>query len=344
MSTRQASGAVIAMRCATIPVGSRSTPPLLIDPSHTSTANGRVHVATCRYLLRFVVPRIQSSKATSAFLSFAIGLVAAGFPTATLAQRWQDFIPLHVGSTWVYTDEQWKARVTVRVAARASVANDSCWRVTWTLDSHPQEPYRREIWCQRAEGLRLGAIFLEGKPLPISDASWILKSPIRAGEKWSSEHPETKLGNLRGSVIGNETVETPAGSFNTVHVRIEIADTTIDRWFARNIGMVQEEAHFGGYQLTRLQLEKVPPRHQPITIKVGEKPPPPKPKPPTPTVIDCTPRLIAVSGADIPTNGWYEVVGASVHFRDPNGKLLSVRLNRVDLGASESLREQCAAQ
>lgn len=149
-------------------------------------------------------------------------------------------MPLGPGRAWTFVDES-EGRLTIRVESATEVGDESCWRVTWN-DDLLGEGYQGEIWCPREEGLALVGKEVGGRLIELEGEAWLLKTPIRPGASWSSEVSASGISHeVEGTVVGMETVDTPAGRFEAVNVRMKQSGSHIDRWFVRGIGLVQEE-------------------------------------------------------------------------------------------------------
>lgn len=74
-------------------------------------------------------------------------------------------------------------------------------------------------------------------------------SLLKKEEKWEwSGKVGEQEANLKGEVLGEETITIPAGTFKTYKVNIIVRDddgrilVSTDRWFAYGVGMVKEES------------------------------------------------------------------------------------------------------
>jgi len=77
-------------------------------------------------------------------------------------------------------------------------------------------------------------------------------SSLKKGKTWTwnGKVGDTEM-SLEGAIIGKETINVPAGTFETYKVRFiykdkygKILDST-DRWFANGIGEIKEEGNVG---------------------------------------------------------------------------------------------------
>jgi hypothetical protein len=115
----------------------------------------------------------------------------------------------------------------------------------------------------------------EGEKYKLSPPQKVLNFPVRAGEKWNYKG---KVGDIETKqtyeIVGEESVEVPAGKFDTFHLRVtQLSPTppgvTEDRWFVPNIGYVKivtEMKRGDGGLLQRISLEL---KESP---KIGERP------------------------------------------------------------------------
>jgi hypothetical protein len=115
----------------------------------------------------------------------------------------------------------------------------------------------------------------EGEKFKLSPPQKVLNLPVRVGEKWKYKG---KAGDIETEqtyeIVGQESVDVPAGKFDTFHVRItqlspRPPDINEDRWFVPKVGYVKivtEMKRGDGGLLQRISLDL---KESP---KIGERP------------------------------------------------------------------------
>ncbi len=204
----------------------------------------------------------------------ALALVIA-IPAVATDTGSQDWLPLEIGSSWVYQDEAGE-RLTIRVQGRADGAQGEalgeCYRVTWN-DELLGPAYQAEVWCREGGEVRLAGKELSGSALPMAGAAVLLREPLAPGAEWDSTF---SLGGeelvARGVVVGRESVSTPSGDYDAMHVRIEQPSGDVDRWYARGVGIVQEETSLFGRSLGRKSLSRYVSTSAPETVALFDAP------------------------------------------------------------------------
>ena len=83
-----------------------------------------------------------------------------------------------------------------------------------------------------------------------------LPLPLKIGDTWEWSGYQVKNGDttsikFSGEALGEETVELPAGKFNTLHIKLFFNEvdgekTTLDQWLAPNLGAVKTKAIIEG--------------------------------------------------------------------------------------------------
>jgi hypothetical protein len=104
----------------------------------------------------------------------------------------------------------------------------------------------------------------EGERYKLSPPQRVLNFPVRAGEKWNYKG---KVGDIEieqtYEIVGEDSVEVPAGKFDTFHLRVTQLSPTPpgvieDRWFVPNVGyakIVTTMTLANGNLLQRITLE-----------------------------------------------------------------------------------------
>jgi hypothetical protein len=104
----------------------------------------------------------------------------------------------------------------------------------------------------------------DGDKYKVNPPQKVFAFPIRAGEKWTYKGKAADIDTEQNyEVVGAETVEVPAGRFDTFHLRVTQLsplppDITEDRWFVPNVGYVKivtEMKRADGALLERINLE-----------------------------------------------------------------------------------------
>lgn len=80
--------------------------------------------------------------------------------------------------------------------------------------------------------------------------------PLEIGDTWEWSGYQVKNGDttsisISGEALGKETVDLPAGTFNTLHIKLFFNEvdgekTTLDQWLAPNLGAVKTKAIIEG--------------------------------------------------------------------------------------------------
>jgi hypothetical protein len=114
-----------------------------------------------------------------------------------------------------------------------------------------------DVFGASEKGLvRLGT---DGKPL--DPPHWVLRLPVRRGEKWEFREPgNAKLPACTNQyeTSGEEAVEVPAGKFQAVRVNRKSiqgdgrVNMDLDLWIAPEVGVVKVKGKLGGMDYERV--------------------------------------------------------------------------------------------
>ncbi len=164
------------------------------------------------------------------------------FATLTLCllavQDPAEYFPLKAGMRWTY----WTAgeKEYSRTVQDLSSTGE---KGAWSISSFGQwGALSRAVVVPGAEGLVIRKLSKFDVNIP-----W-LKNPMKAGEKWSAR---ADLGGVQAdfdfTVIGEQTVEVPAGKYECLKVKTEFKDSegTLGEtiaWYAKGVGEVKTES------------------------------------------------------------------------------------------------------
>jgi hypothetical protein len=195
---------------------------------------------------------------------FGLALVlGAVWSTSSAAPRGIDkdktpvYFPTVVGERWELSitggDERRVTNVeeVLAVAEKGGVTTITVARLK--PDGSRQDEYTVEA---SAEGVCVVAAGATRYDRP----TWLVKSPTKAGTKWDVPVPKQfdPTGALEMRVVGEEKVETPAGTFKAV--RVDTVDSTgktrASEWYAPGRGRVQQVSDGCTVQLTSVTREK----------------------------------------------------------------------------------------
>ena len=167
------------------------------------------------------------------------------------------YFPTAVGERWVLSiTGGGKPRVTnceevVAVAEKGGVTTITVARLK--PDGTRMDEYTVEA---SAEGVCVVAAGEKKYERP----TWLIKNPTKPGTKWEVTLPDGGGGKATYvyKVVGEETVETPAGTFKAVRFDCEGPGGTATRseWFAPGRGRVQQVSNGCTVQLTSVTNDK----------------------------------------------------------------------------------------
>lgn len=158
------------------------------------------------------------------------------FYATTVGDAWVVVNPKGVTWSWVVTDVQSKDGALVVTAAEILNGGKRGRTVTHEVS---------------ARGVT--RVAEDGKPLPVPDC--LIKLPPVAGAKWEQDvfTPDgtKRTGTLVKKVVGEEEVETPAGTFKAVRVDTEYpaGRPTQKSWYAPGVGEVMTDVQGTIYKL-----------------------------------------------------------------------------------------------
>jgi len=153
-----------------------------------------------------------------------------------------EWLPVAVGTGWVMKDDA--GQFTIRVSLRENIAGHDCYRVDWIEGS---VTYQSEYWIVAEDGVRVAGRLVAGQPVEFSRSYLLLKRELIPGESWEASLSLGILSDdLTFSVGAAEDIQTPAGSFRAVPVTARGRTLQYRRWYARGVGLIQEEATMQG--------------------------------------------------------------------------------------------------
>lgn len=217
-----------------------------------------------------------------------LGLAALLVLAGVVARAEQ--LPTAEGTTWTYdsTEELGgpaagpavKSVLTVRVGRQTFDGKEFLKFETWSEDSLTKV----ELMTLDEKGLVCHARGgKDGRIVKLDPPQVLVPGALKVGDSWASE------GEMAGmempqhfTVVGEELVRVPAGSFRALHIHCSessVMSVTLDRWFVADVGFVKETTVVRGptgglLQRVTLELQKRP--------EVVAKPEPtPPPSPPT---------------------------------------------------------------
>ena len=193
------------------------------------------------------------------------------------------YFPLERGRSWTYQTQVTVSeanatepaapqthKVEVVVAEPQRIDDKAVSVVEWKFDgSLAQRSFffctPEEVLCMR----RIQGFGLEMRDFVLSDGQPVVKKELTVGESWTwSGRVNAIKGEQKVSVVREETLETPAGSFDCKVVEIEFTgedDSTgkITRWLAKGVGIVKD--------LSELKTASVEVRSEGVLVRTSKK-------------------------------------------------------------------------
>ncbi|MEZ6184596.1 MAG: hypothetical protein R3F62_06235 [Planctomycetota bacterium] len=171
-----------------------------------------------------------------------------------------EYFPLDRGRSWTYqtklTVKELNAaeeptpqthRVEVVVAEPQRIDEKAVSVVEWKFDGALAQ--RSFFWCTPDEVQclrRIQGFGLEMRDFVLTDGQPVCRQPLAVGQSWTwSGRVNAIKGEQKVQVSREETLETPAGSFDCLVVEIEFTGEddskgTITRWLAKGVGIVKD--------------------------------------------------------------------------------------------------------
>ncbi|PKP59161.1 MAG: hypothetical protein CVT88_06120 [Candidatus Altiarchaeales archaeon HGW-Altiarchaeales-1] len=167
-----------------------------------------------------------------------------------------DYYPLEVGNQWVFAvkketegENPQNSITTVQITKKEMINNIETFVIEYETDNNTSQieyvnkEYGKILCCRRIS---------QGKeqnyyPLQL----WADFSSLKKGKKWKWADNTINV-ELEGEILGKDVITVPAGTFETYIVKITtspkdnvrgIANVKWMGWFAKNIGVVKEDAH-----------------------------------------------------------------------------------------------------
>lgn len=181
-------------------------------------------------------------------LLFFVSLGFYFYPDEKLSFKGLDFIPLNTTAIYLYDSDFGDSKFTID-----KKGNNYTWTFTGDDFHYVQDLIINEkgLFVKRTEQKIDVILWITKEGEYTYDRPLLrLPFPITIGEKWKWEGKQFNEDNLEqdvwvtGEVIGKETIEVPAGKFETVKVRTLLktsGDTKnrITEWYSKNTGLVK---------------------------------------------------------------------------------------------------------
>ena len=208
-------------------------------------------------------------------------LVAIAFLCGGTLAGAESILPTADGTTWKYQmTQEFGQGVRPTAGQNAKVDPDGKVRLPVVISIHGTEEIdgiathkfemRREGAVQAVQFIEVndrGAFELargngKGDKVQYDHPQKMLSFPLKAGEKWENK---AEVGGKKidetYEVIGQESVEVPAGKFSAYHLRmvgIQPFRSVVDRWYAPKVGEIKDVTDIvgaDGSMRTRISLE-----------------------------------------------------------------------------------------
>jgi hypothetical protein len=140
------------------------------------------------------------------------------------------YFPTGVGARWVY---EYRGIESTTVVTRVE-EKDGAFLVEVAEVSRGQETPAQQMRVSPDGVFRLSIV---GTTLP--NLECILKLPYKDGQEWDVNVSPVFGGAAKLTMVGWETVETPAGKFDAIRVDRLAGGQTNTYWFAEGIGVVK---------------------------------------------------------------------------------------------------------
>jgi hypothetical protein len=155
-----------------------------------------------------------------------------------------DYFPLRVGDSWTYRNDEDESEFTVKVLGEEKQADG---RVVYQVEKLAGA--RIHSWYAKTPGwvlvLREANPEQEGISVKHEPARQFLKNPLAAGAKWTWKGKGMTGDDMLeiNTVVGPESVTTPAGRFRAMKVTSKVTegDAAVTRttWYAPGVGLVK---------------------------------------------------------------------------------------------------------
>jgi len=174
------------------------------------------------------------------FLSVAV-LVISG-SSAVLAMEKQSYLPLEVGTEWIYENND--EVETVRVEEFTEIAKEKAYRLEWYVKKKGTAGrgynIRTEYWGNTKKGVKLLGRRSHGFEKVFAKPFFIIKYPVKKNDKWEGE---INLGHRKAvfkyTHEGAEKIITGVGRLTATRVRHSVFNNVIDTWYSQGIGIVK---------------------------------------------------------------------------------------------------------
>jgi hypothetical protein len=227
--------------------------------------------------------------------------LAATLVFAVVTARADQLLPIENGTTWQY---QWKEELGGPAAAPAvsSIVTVRVGRQTFdgkeflkfeTLNDGSLT--KTELMTVDGQGLICHARGgKDGRIVKLDPPQTIVRADLKVGDSWDSDGEVAGM-EIRQhfTVLGEERVSVPAGSFRAFHVHCtdsSVMSVTLDRWFVPGVGFVKETTVVRGPTGGLLQRNTLELQKKPEVIAPAPVTPTPTPVP-TPSTAASTPPM-----------------------------------------------------
>ncbi|NLW91838.1 MAG: hypothetical protein GXY34_09590 [Syntrophomonadaceae bacterium] len=158
-------------------------------------------------------------------------------PVETKAARPGDYFPLKAGSTWTYQGAgneyasfERQVEYVKNDFAQVREANGG------TVSASVYQVTDRAVTRVYTRGESYDSKNILDGGFTSNDNTVIIQGPVKKGSSWQNED------NIKRSIISLQAkMDTPAGSFSCLHIRMDGPDYVIHEYYGKGVGLVRRE-------------------------------------------------------------------------------------------------------